>query len=115
MKRNPFGVAVSCQRVRDMRDAGETAERQRLALQVEHPAGAEVVIASVVRVPDEHQLIAVRVRQWPQECRVDRAEDGCICSNPERERQHRDGGEPRRAALTTERIRKVLCEIGPHA
>src|SRR6266581_5736042 len=51
------------------------------------------------------------VRQWPNQHPFNDAENGGVRANPERERKHSDGGEPRVLAQLPRRETKVLNQI----
>ena len=63
-------------------------------------------------LPDDHEPIGVLERQAIDEHGLDDREDRGVRADAERERQHGDGGEARRAQPESNRVAKVLKECG---
>ena len=58
----------------------------------------DVFLAAIVNRRDPDQALRMRIRQRPQEHRVDDAEHGGVQTDPECKREHDDDGEPVRGA-----------------
>ena len=57
---------------------------------------------------ETEQLLGVWVWQWPQEDRVDHAEDGGVCADTERKSEDGESGEPGRFRDHAKRVADVL-------
>ena len=75
-------------------------------------SGNNVLVPTTMRIlfPYSYQAIRVFIRQRPQQDRIDHAENGRIRSDPERQSDDGDRGEPRALAQLPQRIANVLDE-----
>ncbi len=67
----------------------------------------------LIRVEDHDRARRRRIRKWPQQHRIDDAEDRGRGADADGERDERGGGEQRRASQHAHGIASVLIERGP--
>src|SRR5262245_18794158 len=92
---------------------GKSSKRAALALPVEPVGGRDVGVrvATAYRLVDQYELVAVRVRQRPQQELIDDGEDGGVATDAEGQRQDHGERKARAAPETTIAVSDVSHDI----
>ena len=85
--------------------------RQSTKVLIGHRAGIRGGERQIgARFADPDQALGFRIRQRPQQHRIDDAEEGRVRADPDREQEDGDGGEPGTLADRAKRVAEILAE-----
>src|SRR5581483_1007364 len=90
---------------------GEFTEGTRLLFEVQEigeRGGLLLVAVLRIRAPEQYEALRLIERQWPQQHRIDDAEDGRVCADAQGERDDADEREDRISAEHSQAVAKIL-------